>query len=189
MSLYSTGDIPGWQVAGVTSQPIAVKHVADFGSCGTVSAHQSILRRVIEDTSSSRDGNKWYWREHVQRTKPTAADDLCCGPSTAGTNWEAVRVGNCSAAERDPILLVGGLWGRRLAGTGAWILGRRVWAPGGPGQALGEGVGSQPAIWIDLKERPAVRRAFLMWSRIQETDWKIGLRVPSGICFRSHPQV
>lgn len=189
MSLYSTGDIPGWQVAGVTSQPVAVNHVADFGSCGTVSAHQSILRRVIEDTSSSRDGNKWYWREHVQRTKPTAADDLCCGPSTAGTNWEAVRAGNCSAADREPIPLVGEFRGHGLVARGAWILGRRAWAPGGPGQALGEGVGSQPAIYIDLKERPAVRRAFLMWSRIQETDWKIGLRVPSGICFRSHPQV
>ena len=37
-----------------------------------------------------------------------------------------------------------------------------MWTPGEPGQALGKGVGSQPAIYIDLKERPAVRRAFLV---------------------------
>ena len=54
MSVYSTGDIPSWPVAGVTSQPIVVEHVAKFGSCGTVSAHQSIHRRVIEDTSEPR---------------------------------------------------------------------------------------------------------------------------------------
>ena len=47
-----------------------------------------------------------------------------------------------------------------------------MWTPGEPGQALGKGVGSQPAIHIDLKERPAVRRAFLALVAFEKLNWK-----------------